>query len=83
MISIITAGPSQLGPRLVAADRLSRHFKLDTLNASDQSTGRVNLFETYTEMAFVVNQPELFNLIGAIDAFDVDPNNSKIAFHHR
>ena len=80
MISIITSGPGAIGPAAIAEDRLNRHFKLDTLNASDQSTGRVNLFETYSEMALVVNQPDLFNMIGAIDAFDVDPNNSKIAF---
>ena len=27
----------------------------------------------------MVNQPELFNMFGAIDAFDVDPANAKIA----
>ena len=32
-----------------------------------------------TEMALLVNQPELFNMFGAIDAFDVDPANAKIA----
>ena len=80
MTAIITSGPVPAGPAAVAADQLKRHFKLDTLSASDQSAGRLNLFETYTEMAFVVNQPELFNMFGAIDAFDVDPNDAKIAF---
>ena len=28
----------------------------------------------------MVNQPELFGLLGAIEAFDVDPANTKIAF---
>ena len=40
----------------------------------------MNLFETYTEMLLVVNQPELFGLLGAVEAFDVDPKNTKFAF---
>ena len=39
----------------------------------------MGLFETYSEMALVVNQPDLFGMFGAIDAFDVDPKNAKIA----
>ena len=27
----------------------------------------------------MVNQPDLFGMFGAIDAFDVDPRNAKIA----
>jgi len=77
--AVITSGPSPTGFSTVAEDRLKRHFSLDTLDPSGQSTGRVNLFETYSEMALVVNQPELFNMFGAIDAFDVDPRNAKIA----
>ncbi len=69
----ITGAP---GP---AEDRLNRHFLINTLGASDQSAGRVNLFETYSEMALVVNRPDLFDMLGAIEAFDVDPNNAKIA----
>lgn len=77
---VITNGPGTLGgPAAVAEDRLNRHFALDTTNASGQSNGRVGLFETYSEMALVVNRPDLFNMFGAIDAFDVDPNNAKIA----
>ena len=77
--AIITSGPSPTGFAAVAEDRLKRHFSLNTLDPSGQSEGRVNLFETYSDMAFVVNQPELFNMFGAIDAFDVDPTNAKIA----
>jgi peptidoglycan hydrolase-like protein with peptidoglycan-binding domain len=79
MTAIITSGPGPTGPAAVAEDRLNRHFSLNTLNASAQSEARVTLFETYSEMALVVNRPELFNMFGAIDAFDVDPNNAKIA----
>jgi peptidoglycan hydrolase-like protein with peptidoglycan-binding domain len=77
--TIITSGPGPTGLAALAEDRLNRHFQLGTLDTSGQSTGRVNLFETFSEMAFVVNQPELFNMFGAIDAFDVDPTNAKIA----
>jgi peptidoglycan hydrolase-like protein with peptidoglycan-binding domain len=79
LTAIITSGPVPAGPAAVAQDRLNRHFKLDTLDASGQSDARVNLFETYFEMSLVVNRPELFDMFGAIDAFDVDPNNAKIA----
>jgi len=79
LTALITSGPGTPGPAAVAEDRLNRHFRLDTLDASGQSNARVTLFETYSEMALVVNRPELFNMIGAIDAFDVDPGNAKIA----
>src|SRR5262249_12446136 len=79
LTGIITSGPDPTGPAALAEDRLSRHFNLNTLDAFGQSTGRVNLFETYSEMALVINQPDLFNMFGAIDAFDVDPTNAKIA----
>lgn len=79
LTAIITSGPGPTGPAAVADDRLNRHFKLNTIDASAQSAGRVNLFETYSEMALVINQPDLFNMFGAIDAFDVDPSNAKIA----
>ncbi len=79
MTAIITGGPGTPGPAASAEDRLNRHFSLNTLDASRQSEGRVNLFETYSEMALVVNQPDLFGMFGAIDAFDVDRGNAKIA----
>ena len=79
LTAVITTGPGIPGPSATGADRLDRHFKINSLGSSGQSNGRVLLFETYSEMALVVNQPELFNNIGAIDAFDVDPNNAKIA----
>lgn len=76
---VITNGPGTPGPAAVAEDRLNRHFNLNNASPSEQSAGRVILFETYSEMALVVNQPDLFNLLGAIEAFDVDPANAKIA----
>ena len=47
MTAIITSGPAAQGPAAIAEDRLNRHFKLNTLSPSDQSEGRLNLFETY------------------------------------
>jgi peptidoglycan hydrolase-like protein with peptidoglycan-binding domain len=79
LTAIITSGPAPAGPAAVAVDRLNRHFSLNTLAGPAQSESRVTLFETYSEMALVVNQPELFDMLGAIDAFDVDPQNAKIA----
>jgi peptidoglycan hydrolase-like protein with peptidoglycan-binding domain len=76
LTAIITSGPGPTGPAALAEDRLNRHFKL---NALDTSGGRVILFETYSEMALVINRPDLFTMFGAIDAFDVDPANGKIA----
>lgn len=76
---VIANGPGTPGPSATAEDRLNRHFALATTDASGQSNGRVNLFETYQEMSLVVNRPDLFDMFGAIDAFDVDPNNAKIA----
>lgn len=76
--AVISQGPAP-GPSAVAADRLHRHFAIDTLNASRQSEARVTLFETYSEMGLVVNDPQLFDMFGAIDAFDVDKANAKIA----
>ena len=80
LTAIITSGPAPAGPAAIAADRLNRHFKVGTLAAPKQSEARVTLFETYSEMALVVNQPDLFGLLGAVEAFDVDPKNPKIAF---
>ena len=50
MTAIITSGPVRTGPAAIAEDRLNRHFRLDTLDPSAQSEGRLNLFQTYTEM---------------------------------
>jgi len=74
--SVITGGP---GASPVAEDRLNRHFLLNKLDPARQSAARVTLFETFNEMGFVIDRPELFDMFGAIDAFDVDPNNAKIA----
>jgi hypothetical protein len=77
--AVITAGPGAPGDAAIAEDRLNRHFKIGTLSPSAQSEARVTLFETYSEMALVVNRPDLFDFFGAIEAFDVDPANPKIA----
>ena len=77
--AVITGGPAATGPAAVATDRLNRHFRIDTLDASAASTGRVNLFGTYSEMAIVVDQPELFNFLGAVSAFDLDSNTNNVA----
>src|SRR5204862_3319218 len=43
--SVITSLPgTAVGPAAVAEDRLNRHFRLNTLDASGQGEGRVNLF---------------------------------------
>ena len=78
LTTVITNGP---GTPLtaVADDRLNRHFAFSTTDAAGQSNGRVNLWETYSEMSLVINRPDLFEMFGAIDAFDVDPGNAKIA----
>ena len=79
LTAIITSGPGATGPAAVAEDRLNRHFRRDARDNSGPGDGRVLLFETYSEMALVVNQPDLFGMFGAIDAFDVDRGNAKIA----
>jgi len=74
--AVINGGP---GASPVAEDRLNRHFLLNTLDPAKQSSARITLFETFSEMGFVIDQPELFGMLGAIEAFDVDPSNAKIA----
>ncbi|HEX3872162.1 MAG TPA: hypothetical protein VHV77_17075 [Pirellulales bacterium] len=81
--AIISGGPNASDEVDSATDRLDRHFKLNTLDALGQSRLRVTLFETYSEMALVVNQPELFGMLGAVDAFDVDPSDALIASTNR
>ncbi|BCW89701.1 hypothetical protein sos41_28670 [Alphaproteobacteria bacterium SO-S41] len=76
--AVISQGPAP-GPSAIAADRLNRHFALNKLNAAAQSDARVTLFETYSEMALVINEPTLFDIFGTNDAFDVDKANAKIA----
>lgn len=75
--AVITGGP---GAAPTAEDRLNRHFRLNTLDPGGQSSARVVLFETYSEMGLVLEQPDLFGMFGAVEAFDVDSNNPKIAF---
>lgn len=79
LTAIITSGPAPTGPAAVAADRLNRHFRLDELDPSGQSNGRVALFETYFEMSLVVSRPDLFDMFEAAEAFDIDRANPKIA----
>jgi len=76
--AIITTGPAPAGPAATAADRLNRHFKLDTLSASKQSEARVDLFRSFTRYAAVMVNTEAIN-IDAVDEFDLDKQNPKIA----
>lgn len=75
--AIISQGPGPGAPAL-AADRLNRHFKLDSLSADRQSTARISLFRTYTRMSATIQKPELFDM-AVSDNFDVDKRNAKIA----
>ena len=76
--AIITSGPAPTGPAATAADRLSRHFLLDTLSPSKQSEARVDLFGTFTRFSAVMVNPIAIN-IDAVDEFDLDKKNPKIA----
>ncbi len=76
--AIITSGPNPTGLAAVAADRLNRHFKLDTLSPQKQSEARVDLFRSYTRYAAVMANTAAIN-IDALDEFDLDRNNAKIA----
>lgn len=76
--AIITSGPALTGPAATAADRLNRHFLLDTLSSSDQSTARVDLFRSYTRFSTLILNPAVFN-IDAVDEFDLDKKNPRIA----
>jgi hypothetical protein len=80
--AVIASGPSAGGLAATAADRLSRHFRLDTLRSGEQSAARVDLFGSYTRFRAVILNPELFN-IAAVDEFDLDKNNPKIALTRR
>ena len=77
LTAVITQGPAP-GPPATATDRLNRHFKVGSLNESDQSTARVDLFRTYTRMATAILRPELFDM-AASDNFEIDRSNAKIA----
>jgi peptidoglycan hydrolase-like protein with peptidoglycan-binding domain len=76
--AIIAEGPTPAGPSAIAADRLNRHFKLNTLSEFKQSDARVDLFRTYTRFSTVIVNPAVFN-IEALDEFDLDKKNPKIA----
>ncbi len=76
--AIITNGPAASGPAAVAADRLNRHFLLDTLSPAQQSTARVDLFRSYARYAEVMSETTSIN-IDAVDEFDLDKKNPKIA----
>jgi peptidoglycan hydrolase-like protein with peptidoglycan-binding domain len=76
--AVIAGGPSASGPAAIATDRLNRHFRLDALSSSDQSTARIDLFRSYTRYSTVILNPELFNL-DVVDEFDLDKTNAKIA----
>jgi peptidoglycan hydrolase-like protein with peptidoglycan-binding domain len=80
--AVIASSPGANGLAVTAADRLNRHFRLNALKPFEQSTARVELFSTYTRFKAVITNPELFNL-GALDEFDLDKNNPKIALTRR
>lgn len=76
--AVISSGPAQTGPAAIAADRLNRHFRLDTLTPLEQSEARVALFRSYTRFAAVLADPFLVN-IDPEDEFDLDRRLQKIA----
>ena len=76
--TVITSGPATSGPAAVAADRLNRHFRLNTLSSSQQSEARVVLFESFFEFSLVIARPDLFGFAG-LDAFDLAKNLPKKA----
>lgn len=76
--AVISDGPATTGPAAIAADRLNRHFRLNTLSALDQSTTRIDLFGTFTRFNTVISNPEVFN-IGVNDEFDLNKSDPQIA----
>ncbi len=76
--AVIAGDPTSSGLAATATDRLNRHFRLNTLKPFEESTTRVELFSTYLRFKTVITNPEVFN-IGALDEFDLDRNNPKIA----
>jgi peptidoglycan hydrolase-like protein with peptidoglycan-binding domain len=80
--AVIASSPGASGLAATAADRLNRHFRLNALKPFQQSTARVDLFGTYLRFNAVITNPELFN-ITALDEFDLDKNNPKIALTQR
>jgi hypothetical protein len=78
-VTLVFSGPSTPGLAALAQGRLNRHFRLNTLDAPSRFEALRRLLLTYSAMAGVLNQPETIGMLGAIDAFDVDPGNGKIA----
>lgn len=76
--AIISSGPAPNGLAASAADRLNRHFRLNTLSPSRQSDARVDLFRSFTRYAAVMVDTEAID-IDAVDEFDLDKTNPKIA----
>ena len=76
--AIIASGPAPTGLAAVAADRLSRHFQLDRLSPSKQSEARVDLFRSFVRYSAVMVNTAAID-IEAVDEFDLDKNNPKIA----
>lgn len=74
----ISEGPAASGLAATAADRLNRHFRMNTLSRPAQGTARVDLFGTFTRFNTVISNPELFD-ISVEDEFDLDKGNPKIA----
>jgi peptidoglycan hydrolase-like protein with peptidoglycan-binding domain len=78
LTAIITGGPATTGLAAVAGDRLNRHFRLDTLSPAKQSEARVDLFRSFTRYSAVMVNTAAIN-IDAVDEFDLDKKNPKIA----
>lgn len=76
LVAVITSAPGAA----LAQDRLNRHFKLNTLDASRQSQFTRILYGTYSLMWMVVERPELLGMIGTIEVFDMEPGNPSIAY---
>jgi hypothetical protein len=76
--AVISSGPSATGPAADAADRLNRHFRLDTLSADQQSTARVDLFRSYTRFNTAIMRTDLFET-DVMDEFDLNKKDPFIA----
>ena len=76
--AVVSNGPATTGLAAQAADRLNRHFLLNTLSADGQSAARVDLFRSYVRYATVMTNTESIK-IAAVDEFDLDQSDPKIA----
>ena len=78
----VISGAADAAVQTTAADRLNRHFRINSLSPSEQSVARVTLFSTYTRFSTAMMTPKLFNLETS-DEFDLDKRNPLKALSHR